>query len=499
MSAFWGMDTAAAEAHADLLQGASSAVHGLRAGLDDVVLSAQWEGPDAHRFRMRWQSEGAAGLGALCAELALLERSIRREAEQQEAASTAHDLPSSAGIRSPFAGVAAAGSSPVGSDHPWLPGVLGGVLDGPPPVPWEGGVGIGLDAPGEGRRDAGDLGGALQDWATGERVPTLAELGAAGILAAGEAGVGVYEAATGEDAVLLDDRPGGVVEGVRTVAAGAAPQSLQDLIIDNDALRIREDGPLEAGQIGIQEVHGAGGGTAYIVQVPPTEGDGIAAVPDSYGGQGASRDWASNLRLIAGQHPAAMDDVRAALRAADVPPGADVMMVGHSQGGIIANRLAADPSFNAAAGGPGTYNVTHAFSIGSPVQTVVPAQESTLSVNVSHAPSIGLDGLGGDIVPAADLGGLQVDGRRLTAPNRQEVVLDAYPGSGWDPVPVLVENHDALGRGGDPAGGYAGSVQRAAATDPTLSSLQHDLAGTYLGDDVRMVRSTVVTVGRGAP
>src|SRR5699024_5305030 len=180
-----------------------------------------------------------------------------------------------------------------------------------------------------------------------------------------------------------------------------------------------------------QEVRSTQGGEpSYIVQVPPTEAD-VSDVPGAYGGQGNSRDWASNLRLVAGQHPAAMDDVRAAMEEAGVPPGADVMIVGHSQGGIIANHLSADPTFNSSGGEPGTYNITHTFSVGSPVQTVVPAQGTTESVNVNHEASLGRGGFGGDLIPTTDLGGLQVDGGTLSAPNRHEVTLDPYPGTGW--------------------------------------------------------------------
>src|SRR5690625_6935367 len=62
------------------------------------------------------------------------------------------------------------------------------------------------------------------------------------------------------------------------------------------------------------------------------------------------------------------------------------MFVGHSQGGLTAAQLAADPSFNNTSGTPGSYNVTHSFSIGSPIETVIPAQGSTRVVNVAHNP-----------------------------------------------------------------------------------------------------------------
>src|SRR5699024_12402232 len=107
------------------------------------------------------------------------------------------------------------------------------------------------------------------------------------------------------------------------------------------------------GQIGIQEVRSTQGGEpSYIVQVPPTEAD-LSDVPGAYGGQGNSRDWASNLRLVAGQHPAAMDDVRAAMEEAGIPPGADVMSVGHPQGGSGAATPSADPALNSRSGAPG--------------------------------------------------------------------------------------------------------------------------------------------------
>src|SRR5699024_9024092 len=160
---------------------------------------------------------------------------------------------------------------------------------------------------------------------------------------------------------LLDDRPGGIVESVATDdTPSQSPQTLQDLILDNNSLRMENPGggPLENGQIGIQEVRSTQGGEpSYIVQVPPTEAD-VSDVPAACGGEGSSREWPSNRRRAAGQHRAAMHAVRAAMGEAGVPPGADVMIVGHSQGGIIANHLSAVPTFNPSGGEPGTYNIS---------------------------------------------------------------------------------------------------------------------------------------------
>ena len=109
----------------------------------------------------------------------------------------------------------------------------------------------------------------------------------------------------------------------------------------------------------------------------------------------------------------------------------------------------------------------------------------------------GRGGFGGDLIATTDLQGLQIDGGTLSAPNRHEVTLDPYPGTGWNPVPVLEANHDSVRPGKDPSGGYAGSVQRATASDPTLSTLQDDLTGVYLGEGTYVSRSQVVTVVRG--
>lgn len=521
MNAFWGMDTAQLREHAERLRAASGEVQGLTAELTAAVHAASWAGTDAEEFRSRWTSLAADHLAATCEELLALGERAVGEADEQDAVSEAHAPGGAPPAGSTEEGVAGDGYHH--EDDPWIPNWLEGPAEG---VVSDlagiisdgigGGVGAGIDLLEGGlgllgvntagiaqfQRDADHFGGILEDWATGERVPTIAEVGAAGLLTVGSAGVGIYEAVTGEDTPLLDDRPGGIVESVRTDSDRAqSPQTLQDLVTQNDSLRMDgPGGPLETGQIGIQEIRRVDGGEpVYIVQVPPTEGAELHDVPAAYGGQGNSRDWGSNLRLVAGQDPAAMDDVRAAMQATGVPPGADVMIVGHSQGGIVANHLAADPSFNSSTGEAGTYNVTTTFSVGSPAQTVVPAQASTESVNVSHEGGIGPDGVSGDLIPTLDLGGAQVDGGTLEAPNRYEVSLPGYPVRSIDPITILESNHDSVGLQGESEGGYAGSVGRATPTDPTLSALQDDLTGRYLGDGTYVAESHVVTVGRGAP
>ncbi|MEQ1703722.1 MAG: hypothetical protein ABMA25_26755, partial [Ilumatobacteraceae bacterium] len=63
--------------------------------------------------------------------------------------------------------------------------------------------------------------------------------------------------------------------------------------------------------------------------------------------------------------------VKEAMRAAGVPAGADVMLVGHSFGAYTAMELASDPTFNDAMGrdlgGPYHVNVTHVLGAGANV------------------------------------------------------------------------------------------------------------------------------------
>ncbi|MFC7374848.1 MULTISPECIES: WXG100 family type VII secretion target [unclassified Brachybacterium] len=549
MTAFYGMDTEQVRSHADRLRHVSGDVQGLRERLDAVIRSTAWEGPDAEDFRGRWDDLAATHLSTLCDDLTTLGDRALGEADEQDVVSD-RDGPESGPAETPGSIPDAVAADMVHGyledDSSWLPDWLEGPAEGAlsdvarlasDAIGWGvdggidlletglGGLGVNTDGIAQFQRDANHAGGILEDWATGERVPTYAELVSAGLVTTGSAGVGVYEAVTGNDTAFLDDRPGGIVEGVETSTEPvASPQDLGDLVIGNDALRMSHDGgALESGQIGIQEVRSADGGDpSYIVQVPPTEGAGLGEVPEAYGGQGNSRDWGSNLRLVAGQHPAAMDDVRAAMEEAGVPDGSNVMFVGHSQGGIVASHLAADPPFNSSSGESGTYNVTHSFSVGSPVQTVVPAQGSTEVVNVAHGP-VGLDphGVGevpvavggpigqpvevpvptdvqytGDPIAQSDLQGAQVGDGSLQAPNVHEVVLEGCPGRVSDGTEPLFGNHDSYDPN-DPAYGYYGSVQAATGADPVLSGLQEDISGSYIGDGTYVAESHVVTVGRG--
>ena len=534
MDDFRGMDVAAARDLSRRLRGAAGAFEGLSRSLGRAVVGADWQGADADALRDRWHDEVGPHLAQGGRALAERAVALAGEARAQEAASAADGAPPPPGV--PRSGpaartVAGAGAGPAAgagavADLSGLPpaDLLAGVRRALPPLLSRGAavsgvLGLSLDADGLRRvgGELGHLGGLLGDWIGGERVPTVAELGASLLLTTGAVALAPLETVT--DTGLLDPRTDVTVHAVRPVAGSAPPQDLVDLLVDLDE---SASGALDpggtpgdlaaSGRIRIQTVRGADGTEAFIVHAPPTGGESIAD-PRSWGAQGNSAGWDSNLRAMAGQESAAMADVRAAIVAAGVPDGAEVMVVGHSQGGLTAARLAADPGFNSLGGEPGTYRVTHVLSVGSPVQSVAPATGLTQVVNVAHQPVlVRLPELAGtplilpeqvpghiaDPVPRLDLGGLRVDGTRVDSPQVREVLLPA-PVQTYGESGQLRNAHDSVletAHGPDPTGGYSGSVRAATSTHPVLIGLQDELEGTYLGDGVVLVEDVVVDVGR---
>lgn len=544
MTGFQGMDTEQARAHGERLGTASSEITELRGRLDTTVAAAPWSGPDADLLREQWGRLAATEFGPLCTELTALSRALAGEADHQDLVSGADEQRSEPGSGEPTQGDGGTGRSGIAdgsgyrsTDTPWLPDWLedpvehaasdlaGLVSDG---IGWgydlgmdgltwaADGLGLDTDGLAQSREDVEHFGGLLEDWATGERVPTIAELGASALLATGSTVIAPVELFT--DTGFLDPRTDVTVHGVTEVEDPSAPQDLADLLYANDEARTEMFGRpsgaaydgVSSGQIRIQTVRTATGEEGYIVHAPPTGGAAISD-PDAWGAQGNSAGWDSNLRSMAGQDSAPMADIRAAMEAAGVPPGADVMFVGHSQGGLTAAQLAADPSFNNTSGAQGTYNITHSFSVGSPVETVVPAQGSTQVVNVAHNPVWepvaqvpGLPSPGhvpvhiADPVPRLDLDGYRMDGSRVSAPNVQEAWVDA-PTQTYGEASQIVNAHDSVlhtPQGVDPTGGYYGTLRQSTDSTPVLADLQQDLEGKYIGEEITVVSDQVVEVGR---
>jgi pimeloyl-ACP methyl ester carboxylesterase len=120
------------------------------------------------------------------------------------------------------------------------------------------------------------------------------------------------------------------------------------------------------GQVAIQEREHADGSRSWVVAVPGTQGGGPI-------------NAASNLAVVAGTGSTALGLVARAMTQAGIRPGEPVTMVGHSQGGMVAAQLAADPLLRT------KFTVTTLITAGSPVGNVdLPPWVSAL--HLEHTP-----------------------------------------------------------------------------------------------------------------
>ena len=109
-------------------------------------------------------------------------------------------------------------------------------------------------------------------------------------------------------------------------------------------------------------------------------------------GQTGPQDMTTNLQGVAGMSSDQLDAIKEAMSAAGIAPGEAVEFAGHSQGGIMAAQMAADPSVRA------RYNVVSVVTAGSPTATIAPSDVPVLSYENS-----------GDIVPGLDGNGTRGD------------------------------------------------------------------------------------------
>ncbi|PRY10449.1 hypothetical protein [Kineococcus rhizosphaerae] len=145
--------------------------------------------------------------------------------------------------------------------------------------------------------------------------------------------------------------------------------------------RLAPAGAPPPGRVRLERVTQADGRVAWIVEIPGTQD--WTPVP---GATGTPMDLTTNLRAVAGQDTATGAAVVAALRRAGVGPDQPVLLAGHSQGGLTAASLAADPAVT------GEFRITHVLTAGSPVDGLDVA-DGVQVVSLEHT---------GDVVPALD-------------------------------------------------------------------------------------------------
>jgi hypothetical protein len=139
MSTFFGADVAELRQLATTFDNAATQLTKTRNSVGGNVQSSPWTGPDASRFRSNWDSQSATQLAAAADRLSSAATSLRKNADQQENASSVTGLGSTGGSNSILAMVPSfapplSGSANVGPDGGFseLRGVLNSRYPGMP-------------------------------------------------------------------------------------------------------------------------------------------------------------------------------------------------------------------------------------------------------------------------------------------------------------------------------------------------------------------------------
>lgn len=149
---------------------------------------------------------------------------------------------------------------------------------------------------------------------------------------------------------LADGRPKLADHGIDdAVVAATPPRNLADVM---SALALRDSGV--SGEVDVRIMTGADGTRRAIVDIPGTKTFDPRKTADITGPT-------TNLRALAGAHTAYERGVLQAMQRAGVRPGEPVMLVGHSEGGMVAVRTALTCARS------GRFRVSHVVTAGAPV------------------------------------------------------------------------------------------------------------------------------------
>ncbi|WP_084079564.1 hypothetical protein [Demequina sp. NBRC 110057] len=154
------------------------------------------------------------------------------------------------------------------------------------------------------------------------------------------------------------------------------PRSMADLAAGLESFTY-----VEEGVVAVDELVGADGVRRYVVTIPGTYDNGFSSVNPF--------DWHGNGTVEAGGVSDAMRLTVDAMERMGIPPGAEVMLVGHSQGGMVATAVAG------ARGIRERFRITDVVTFGSPVADLPHVE----GVTYAHVEDVS------DSVPALDKGG----------------------------------------------------------------------------------------------
>lgn len=225
-----------------------------------------------------------------------------------------------------------------------------------------------------------------------------------------------------------DSRPLSVREtGEHT--APAKQRQLTDVVRDATDAEYRST--KDHSVLTVRRVVGPDGTGSWVVNVPGTS---HFAMTSDHGPSDATADLATMSGSSSSLYPAIDRAVTSAMRESGVAPGSEpVMLAGHSLGGIVAARMAADPAYRT------KFDIREVVTVGSPVSRIhVPREVQVLSVENVH-----------DLVPRLDGAPNPDTTNRVTAicetPAGEQLhtLLDAHDGHRYDrSTAELSADHD---------------------------------------------------------
>jgi hypothetical protein len=446
-----------------------------------------WMGPIAVRFRLTWDSQYSSALSHVAEDLRRAARELRTNADEQQRASTAEGGAASASApASAGSGARQNGGNPFAT---WFVDRWHDVQTG---------TSRAADWVGDRAADVWNAGTTAVHW-TGDRVGDALRMGESAanwvwdraadawsdtvrrVEAIGDSYANTIDAASqfwdatvgsllggrwprttevAASALLLAGAAGGSV--LMTQSLGEIGRNAYD---DGDPVAgepKRVEPPVQAptdltGVLGgVAEAYGRGDGSVRITTVDGPNGPRVIVdVPgtESWNPSAGSNpmDLTGNLVTAGGGRSTMSQAVELAMARAGIPAGAEVMLVGHSQGGMTVGDLVSDAAFVS------RYHVTNAIAFGSPIDNdTTDPRVSVLSIQ--HA---------SDIVPKLDTGGSQITPGGVTygtgTPNSSQYHSVTLPDPS-SPVDVA-RNHDY--------NQYMASV--AASRDPALTAYQEQL------------------------
>jgi hypothetical protein len=169
------------------------------------------------------------------------------------------------------------------------------------------------------------------------------------------------------------------VTGAPSLVDPVAPAGVHDLVANLRQVAALSDAADSDhnGTVAVQTIT-TEAGRRHVVYLPGT--DDLTTRPWSQDDD--LRDGHTNLEAVSGIPTSYAEGVREAMRQAGVAPGEPVLLVGHSQGGMVAGEVARHP---------GDFAVTDVVTAGAPIGGQPPPEVRVLSLENT-----------GDVVPLVD-------------------------------------------------------------------------------------------------